>query len=239
MDVQNGLSFRKIPEGGRIQVEGISGSLATVGTDYYGGAIGFTDKMIRFRKVAAMVQLATIFRNRFWENKADNYYLLLATAGALAANQIAQQGVAADGTARRNALTINLAAFTLGDRNKNKGYGNTAQTKLLIYANPRDEEAIDAAFTLTPQALVTARENGTAITSRQIQRVYTFNQYITAGSPLMVLPGQKIQKADAMMPTTFTAPIDPLTLNRVQAVWAINGGAVGDTEQIVQFPILR
>lgn len=239
VDVQDGLSFRKISEGGRIRVEGITGQLVSAGTDYYGGAIGFTDKMIRYRKVAAMVQLATIFRNRFWENKADNHYLLLSTAGALAANQITQQGAAADGVTRRNALTINEAAFQLGNRNKDKGYGNTAKTSLLIYANPRDEEAIEAAFMVTAESLVKARENGTAITGRQIKRIYTFNQYITAGSPLMVLPGQKIQKADAMMPTTFTAPIDPLTLNRLQSVWAIYGAAIGDTQQVVQFPISR
>jgi len=238
-DVQSGLSFRKIEEGGRIKIDGMSGTVVQAGTDYYGGAIGFTDQMIRFRKVAAMLSLATEFRNKFWTNKAANHYTLLAAAGALPANIIAQQGVAADGVTRRNLLTINEAAFQLGDRNKDKGYGDTATAELIIYANPGDEAAIEAAFVVTAAQLVGSRENGTPITKRRIRRIYTFNSAIAPGAPLMILPGQKMQKADIMSPTTFRAPIDPLTLMSWQSVWAIYGAVIADTDQVVKFTIVR
>ena len=39
------------------------------------------------------------------------------------------------------------------------------------------------------------------------------------------------------MPTSYTAPIDPLTLNRHEAVWAIYGAVVADTDQASQLTL--
>jgi hypothetical protein len=231
-NVVNGIHFFKVEEGQRIQVDEISGSLVRAAVDYYGGALGYTDRMIRYRKIPAMLDRAMLFRNKFWSNKADNHYLLLATAGAIAGQTTALQGAAADGSLRRNVKTINKAAFDLTDRLKDKGYGDMATAPLLMYANPFDEDAIEAAFRITTNAQGGAANSGEQITRRRIRRIYTYNSNIVSGSPLLVLPGQKIQKADAMQPTTFTAPKDPLTLNELQAVWAIYGAIVADSEQV-------
>lgn len=228
-DVANSLTFYKVEEGQRIEVAGVTGSKTSAQVEYYGGAIGWTDKMIRFRKVAAMLDLAQIFRNKFWVNKANIHYALLAAAAAL--NVTAFQGVAADGQTRRDIRTINQAAFNLTNRLRNKGYGDMANAPLIMYANPNDEERIEAAFRVVSNALVSTNNRGEQITARRITRIYTYNTSIVAGSPILVLPGQKLQKADAMQPTTYTQEIDVLTLNRVQAVWAIFGAIVADTDQ--------
>jgi hypothetical protein len=228
-DVSNALTFQKVEEGQRIEVAGISGSKATAYVDYYGGAIGWTDKMIRFRKVAAMTDLAMVFRNKFWANKADNHYTLLAAAAA--SNITAYQGAVADGQIRRDIETINKAAFDLGNRCKDKGFGDMANAPMIIYANPYDESRIEAAFKAMTGDLSTALGKAGQITSRRITRIYTYNSNILAGAPVIVLPFQKIQKADAMAPTTYTMAKDPLTLNECQAVWAIYGAIVGDTDQ--------
>lgn len=233
-DVQNGLTFRLIPEGDRVQVDGLSGSLVTCHVDYYGGALGWTDKMIRYRKVAAMVDMAQIFRNRFWSNKADNHYLLLATAAAL--NVTAWQGAAGDGQVRRDIATLNQAAFTLADRCKDKGYGDTAAMELILYANPLDKSRILAAMNATTATLASALGPGTTV-QWTITPIFTFNSNIVSGSPILVLPGNKIQSAEDLPPTTFVAPKDPLTLNEVQAVWSIYGAAVADTDQCQQLTL--
>lgn len=234
-NVANSLTFFKVEEGQRIEVAGLTGTTATATVDYYGGAIGWTDKMIRFRKVPAMIDMAGVFRNKFWSNKANNHYALLAVAAAL--NPVAWQGVAADGRTLRDILTINRAAFLIGNVNRNKGYGNTANSPLVLYANPNDEDRIEAAFRVTSGQLAAARENGISVTGRRISRIYTYNPSIVSGHPLLVLPGNKLQKADAMAPTTYTQEIDVLTLNRVQAVWAIYGAIVGDTDQCYQLTL--
>ena len=189
-DVQNGLSFRLIPEGGRIQVDELSGTVVTAHVDYYGGAIGWTDKMIRYRKVAAMVDMALIFRNRFWSNKADNHYLLLATAAA--GNLTAYQGVAGDGQLRRDIATINRAAYDLANRCKDKGYGDTAAAQLILYYNPLDRGRINAAFQASVAVLAAALGPGHSV-QWNITPIATFNANVVYGSPILVLPGQKIQ----------------------------------------------
>jgi len=239
-DIENGVTFRKVPEGDRIQVDKISGTQQLVYVDYYGGALGFTDKAIRFRKLAQMYMAARAFRNKFYANKADNHYALLAVAAAL--NVIAWQG--AGGTQiQRDIQTINEAAFQLGDLNKDKGYGDTASAGLILYANPADRARIEAAFVVTSQYLAVAAGNigaGAAavqITNQPIRRIYTFNTQIVAQAPILVLPGNKIQRNEALAPTTFVAQDDVLTLNRVQSVWSIYGATVADTDQVCQITL--
>jgi len=236
-NVENGLTFRKIQEGQRLRIEGLKGTLVTAHVDYFGGALGWTDRMIRFRKVAAMVDIAGIFRNNFWRNKADNHYALIRAAGLLNP-LLAWQGVAADGQLRRDIQTLNRAAFNLSNRLKDKGYGNTATAQLVLYANPLDKARINAAIKATTNQTLGV---GIGTVGQQldwnITVIYTYNQSIQAGTPLLVYPYYRLQKADAMQPTTFTAPKDPLTLNEVQAVWAIYGAVIADTEQVERFTL--
>jgi hypothetical protein len=227
-DVANSLTFMKVEEGQRIDVAGFTGTKTTAYVDYYGGALGWTDKMIRYRKVAAMLDLAETFRNRFWSNKANNFYALLAAAGAL--NLTAYQGAAADGQLQRDVQTINEAAFQLTNRCRNKGYGNTADAQLIMYYNPRDKARILAAFQVTTANLAAAGRTGDTI-NYNITLIPTFNTFIVSGTPLLVLPGNKLQRAEGMAPTPYGPEMDLLSLNRVQSVWAIYGGIVGDTDQ--------
>jgi hypothetical protein len=53
----------------------------------------------------------------------------------------------------------------------------------------------------------------------------------------MVLPGGKLQRAEAMAPTTYRAPQDILTLNYVEAVWEIYGAICADIQQIQQITL--
>ena len=234
-NVANSLTFYKVEEGQKIEVAGLTGTKLLAEAEYYGGAIGWTDKMIKGREVPAMIDLAQVFRNKFWTNKANIHYALLATAAALTV--IAWQGVAADGRTLRDILTINQAAYRLGFVNRNKGYGDMANAPMILYANIADEERIEAAFRVTSGQLAAARENGIAVTGRRIRRIYTYNPSIVAGSPILILPGQKIQKADAMQPTTYGPELDILSLNRVQSVWAIYGATVADSDQCIQLTL--
>jgi len=228
-NVENGITFNKVEEGERIEVNKISGTKITAYVDYYGGALGWTDKMIRFRKIPMMVDLAMAFRNRFYTNKADNHYALLATAAAL--HVTAYQGAAADGQLQRDIQTINQAAFTLTNRNKDKGFGDMANAQLLMYANPLDKRRINAAFRATTQAAASANAAIAQQVDYNINVQYTFNSNVTAGSPILILPKNKIQRAEPMPPKTYNAPTDILTLNETQAVWAIYGAIVGDDDQ--------
>lgn len=234
-NVANSLQFYKVEEGQKLEQAGLTGTKVLGEVDYYGGAMGWTDAMMRFREIPAMIDMAQVFRNKFWSNKANIHYALLAVAAALTA--VAWQGVAADGRTLRDILTFNRAANLLGFVNRNKGYGDTANMPFVLFANVNDEERIEAAFRVTSGQLVASRENGISITGRRIRRVYTYNSAIASGSPILVLPGNKLQKADVMTPTTYGPELDILSLNSVQTVWAIFGAAIADEDQCLQLTL--
>lgn len=233
-DAEDSLTFFKVEEGQKIEVGGLSGSRIIAYAEYYGGALGWTDAMIRGRKIPMMIDKATVFRNKFWLSKGNIHYALLATAAGLTV--IGWQGVAADGRTLRDVMTINLAGFQLGNTNKDKGIGSGVNTGFILYANPFDKDRIEAAFRATTANMLASRENGISITDN-IRRIYTYNNSILAGSPILVWPGQKIQKADVMAPTTFGPELDILSLNRVQSVWAIYGSIIADDEQCLQLTL--
>jgi len=226
--VASGLAFQKVPEGGRVQVDKLTGDKVQVFVEKYGGALGWTDEMIRFREVAAINDKALEFANKFYSYQADQFYTLLAAASAL--NITAYQGVVADGELQRDIQTINQAIYDISDANKDKGYGDAANAPLVIYANLLDQRRIEPAFQVSANSLAAAGRTGQSI-MRNVRRYYTMNTAIVSGAPVLVMPGQKIQWAEVLPPTTFTDKVDILTLNMAQSVWSYYGGAVGDTDQ--------
>lgn len=230
-NVTNGIEFQKVEEGGRIEMNGLEGESVFAECDYYGGALGFTDKMIRGRKIPVMLDMAALFRNKFWANKANNHYALISAA---ALNTTLYQGAPAEGQLRRDVQTMNLMAYTLANRCKNKGYGDTANMQFVAYVHLLDKARWEAAQLAGTNILAPALGIGQKI-EYTFRTFYTLNQYIAQGSPIIAIPGQKSQKAEAMAPTTY-APngADPLTLNQFQAVWSIYGAAVADTDQFQQ-----
>ena len=233
-DVANSLHFRLVQEGGRIPVEGLYGTVVTAHVHKYGGSLGWTDEMIRFRKIAAMVDKASIFRNKFFADKAENHYVLLATGAAV--NILAYQGQVADGRLRRDIQTINRGCFDIGNRCKDKGYGDMANARFILYANPLDKTRITAAFSASTSGMQ-AQAGVADVIGYPITVIYTFNSNIRSGHPILVLPGNKNQKAEVMAPTTFTAPIDVLSLINTQAVWSYYGAAIGDTDQLEEITL--
>ena len=111
-----------------------------------------------------------------------------------------------------------------------------ADPGLLLYHNPLDKNRLLAAFNVTTAALANAGQTGQVV-NYNIKLVPTFNTNISSGSPVLILPGRKIQKAEVMGPTVYNQEQDILTLNRVQAVWSIYGGIVADTDQAEQLTL--
>jgi len=224
------LTFKKIAEGGRVEMQGWNAGQVFAFVDYYGGALGWTDAMLRFRQLAKMVDNANFFTWSFWKNKADIHYALLDAAGL--ANITAYVDPTGVGACLANdILTINATVFDIANKCRNKGYGDTANAQYVLYANPADKPRITAALNAQSNYMQMLGWFGTEI-GYNIQPIWTFNEHITAGYPLIVLPGHKLQRADVMQPTTYMAQKDPFTLNEAASCWAIYGSIVGDSDQV-------
>jgi len=196
------------------------------------GALGWTDELIRDRALNILVERAQLFRTKFFVNKADEHYASL-TAAANVNSAITWQtttetvGVNLD----RDRKTINAASGYLANLLKDKGYGDTANANFLLFLNPTAMKA------RIQQALATAN-TGVIIPTQVVWNVtpiYTFNTQMpaTTTTGIMVLPGNKIQRADAMQPTTFMKT-DVATMTYAEYVHAYYGYIVADTDQLVE-----
>lgn len=230
-DVSTSISFQKIEEGARLVKQDFAGAPQFVSCDYYGSAIEWTHRLLATSEPSALIDLMEEFANKFGKNKADNFYSLIFTAAALN-GYLPLQGTASDSRIQRVVKTINKISSGLGRENKDKALGNTAKIPKILYAVPEDEDIIEAAFRVTTAALASGGQDGEAITSSRIKRVYTYNDYVEPDKFIMTLPKGKCQRGEVMSLTAFNSPIDPYTLNKGTAAWAIYGGAIADPEQI-------
>jgi hypothetical protein len=233
LTTQDALTVKKVPEGGRIDVVGASGDKVYFHCNKYGGALGWTYEAIEGREIMQLIRLARRFRSVQYETKSNIGYLLLQTAAA--SNPVTAYQTTGAGQLQNDILTINLAILTLTKRLKDKGYGDMANARVIIYAHRDLENRIGAALRATTNALATAGSSGQQITSRPIDIIYTYNSAISWDKPIVLVPKNGLMKMDYMLPTVMTDKQDILTLNIAQAVWADYGFGVGDTEQCQNF----
>lgn len=230
-DMTSGLTFRKVPEGGRIQVEGLAATLAIARCDSYGGAIGWTDQMIRYRRFPAMQAKAEYFRDEMLKDKAKRHYSLL--AGTITSGRTTSYDTAGSTVVEKDINTLNAAGLAMVTRLKDAYVGDPLMQEMILYVNP----------TLWARISRALRQIGQDVPGQpprvpyNIRYVITQNSYLTSTSgsstatdALLVLPGYKNQKATAMEPTSYF-DFDIQTRTYVQAVWT-DYGAAAEGQQI-------
>lgn len=222
--------WRLIPEGHAVEVSTGSATLTDFEVSKFGAGIGWTQEMITRRQVGRMMDLAMDFRNRFWQDKADRHYTLLTNGSG---NTLGDTG----STTAANITDINTAAFTVLNAVKNTR-NLPVSTNLLLYAPVQARSIIDVALGQLSQAY----NGSTKLVRYNITPMYTFNSNMPSTATgsvytcLMVIPGHKIQMAEAM-PVTFYNDTDVLSLTFIQTAFSFYGAIVADTNQIATFDL--
>ena len=231
-NVTSGLAFKKIPEGGKVSFEGISGSTTTVPVLKYGTGLAVTFEMIEGRKLYQFVDMMEQKRAALYDLWGDIHYGLIQAAGA-AGSETTWQGVATDKTVDRDIQTINLGCYTLGNNNKGKGYGDTANSPILLYASPLFKDRVLAALRTTQAVTVQGSNQGQAV-NHIVEPVFTYNAALTANKGFLVLPGRKLQNSAYKKLFSVGPERDIETLSILESHWTMFGAAVGDTQQVQQ-----
>jgi hypothetical protein len=239
--VDSGLTFKEIPEGGKLEYKGIGGEKVTVDVLKYGAGLGLTWETIEGRKLYKFIDTMNDARSKLFNLWANVHYGLLAAASLVGAGQqIAWQGVATDTILSRDIATINKGAEDLGEVNKDKGFGDTANMPFLLYARPTLRSRINNALRVTSAEVNTGREPGASGTSSvigtvtaNVEPLYTFNASVLANKGLLVLPGNKIQNAAYMQERQLSRE-EQESLNKLIAVWTAFGATVADTDQVFE-----
>jgi len=232
--VTDGVTFKKVQEGHRLEVFGLAGTKSTVYIEKRGGALGWTDEQIRWRKIAAMVDKANTMRNAYYVNKRDEHYALIAAAApAGGTNATTYQGAGTDTRSNRILQTINAGAYALGNRNKDKNYEN--MNNYILYLPESLRTDMEQARALVERSMVTesSQTAGQFISklTYPVRFFYTWSSYVPANTGFLVQPGNKIQRAEPVAPFMLTDS-DILQLTYVMAIWSYYGAAIGDTGQV-------
>lgn len=223
LDVSSGLTFAKVPIGDKIKIYKMEGAKTSVTFDRYGGGLNWDRIWFDDRQYWQVEDTAIEFRNKAYQNRADNFYALI---DAVTTDQnLAWQGVSADSTVTRDVKTLNKAALEILTDLKDSGYGISVNSELVILAPLALKPRIEAALTALNQAV--------AGSSRQV--TYNFRAVYTlmldsATVFYVCLPGKK-NKGGYRMDLTLFNLFDPLAYADTVAGWMRYGGAIGDVEQ--------
>ncbi len=235
VNVAAGLVFELIPEGSKVKIYGISGAAATVKVAKYGAGLAITWEMIEGRKLYQFVDLMQQVRSRLGDLWADTHYALLATAAD--ENAVDYQGLVTDPVVDRDTATLNAGYIEVGDNTKDKGYGDTANVLMQLYAPPALKARINNALRMTQAEANSGRQGGGAgagagssVVEFDIEANYSHNSNLTASEAILILPGNKIQNAAYMREMSFQEK-DISTLNELRTYWSAFGAVIGDTDQ--------
>ena len=228
VDLYDAFSFKKMAEGERLAVYGMSGTKSTIYTAKYGGAIGWNDEVFRFRKLAEMSSMAKLFRARHYRQKADTYYNLI-YQGAVAGGTTTYQGAATDTQLNRDLETVNAAAYTIGNRIKELGY---TMGRYVLYLPENMRTRGQRMRRATDAIIPSGSSNGALVQdlAYNVDIAFTWSTYIPNSKGVLCIPGNKAQWAQIDSPFVLSDS-DILNLTYVQALWDYHGGAIGDSRQ--------
>jgi hypothetical protein len=236
-DVTSGLTFDKIPIGGKLEVKKMWGDKAHVYFDNYGGALGWHQNLFDDEEYWTLEDTAIAFRNAAYYEQAAVFYALIeavAATGAVAWQAPSPAALAAtDATynANRDIRTMNAAAQQIVLAVASKGYGVTPQNAQFIVLTPLQlQERVKNALALNFQAFAGSPS----------QANYGFRPLIATPGMLadtahawVILPGNKLM-AGIRMDLKYYSSYDMLSNTNAQAGWMRYGGAIGDTDQVVR-----
>ena len=213
--------------------------------------LGVTWETIEGRKMYQFIDNITQSRAALYSLWANIHYGLLNAAAvadvsakgqadgfAAAYLRVAWQGESTDAILDRDIATVNLGCARLGEVLKDRGYGDTANARFLLYVSPLYKNRLLQAQRQTTANIGVKTSAGASSVAGQawsnnVDLRFSFNSNITAAKGLLVLPGNKIQNAVYLQELGLSRQ-DQDSLNELQAYWTAFGAAIGDNDQCAQ-----
>jgi len=222
-----------VPAGDKAHVFNITGSTATVAFDKYGAALEWDKTLIEDDEWVQLEDIIFSFRAEMMNHMAQVHYDLLEAAGDAKVAitwQLPEPAALANTvetyTANRDSETINLGAQTMLLANRNKGYGVSASSNLILLSPLQLRKRARKALNLLLQAVT----NSTTNIDYNITLVTTM-MLTTTNAWRLILPGGKLQTG-IRMNLEELKDVDILARSEIQADWMRFGAAVGDSDQI-------
>lgn len=232
LSVESGLTFGKVLTGEKAKIYKMTGTVAEVAFDMYGGGLNWDRKLIDDRQYWTLEDNAIAFRNKAYSSRAANFYGLIEAAGAL--NTTSWQAVTPSSVATsnenydaiRDVNTINAACLAILTALKDSGVGANANSQFVIVAPIALKSRLERAARMLQQPVVGSGQN----LSFNIKINYTL--MLTSNSYYYVCFPKAKSKGGYRMDLTLFDQFDILSYADTMVGWMRYGGAVGDTNQI-------
>jgi hypothetical protein len=219
LDVSSGLTFRKMKNGERVQVEGVSGTEVETPYDLYGGAIGFNKVWWDDADYITIGDLLTIFRAQYYDKRASAFYALI--------------------TALSNAVNFNTGGDLMAKMNgaaakilrdvKDKGYQAAASSEFIVLHPPEKAGDVQAALAIRSDVAQQTAAGKQAAVYRfvPVQSVYIG----AADGPYVILPKRKL-RGGYRMDLTLYGEFDIYSYAEAMSGWGRYAGLLGDSAQV-------
>lgn len=232
LDVEDALSFRKVPIGGKAEIYKMSGTEVEVTFDKYGGGLGWDRILFDDEEYWTIEDNAIAFRNKYFADRATIFYALIdaITSGqnltwqAVTPASYANTGENYD--AIRDINTINAACFQIFNDLKDTGISIGPNSTFGILAPLQLKSRILRAMTVLNSG-ISAGLMGVNYNVRPP----IFTGMLSSSTVYYVfLPGQKCQAGLRKDLEVFTE-FDAASYSEVAVGWGRYKGVIGEVEQ--------
>jgi|SRR6185503_5772755 len=232
LNVASGLTFAKVPTGGKAKVEKFSGTKARVSFDKYGAALEWDRTLIEDRQYWTMEDTMSEFRNKAFSSRAQAFYDMIdavSSAANVAWSAVTPASVATSNEnydAIRDVNTMNDAGISILRALKDKGYGITANTPLVILAPIELRSRLLRANSMIQQAVAGSEKRA------NFSFVFVWTLMLSATDKYYVIYPKGKLKGGYRLNLTLLGDVDVLAYADLMAGWQRYGGAIGDTDQV-------
>lgn len=229
--ITRGVAFRRMAEGEKVRVEGMSGEKFQVYVAWFAAAMGVTEQAIRYRDLQGLADMFNAFRDAYQSKRCGDFYGLINDAGS---NTTSLDTADVSGNALRdNARLINKMYSTLMRRFYGQpGYGSaTGQRVVYLLHQPEATDLVMGSLRSRFQSF----DSSEMLVRYPVVPLMSLNAELWNGKNVedvfMVIPGRKNKKHDELAPTNYQEA-DPCSLSYVNYVWAAYCGCVGEAGQV-------
>jgi hypothetical protein len=232
LDVEDGLSFRKIPTGDKVHIFKMGGAKVSVDFDIYGGGLGWSRKLIDDKKWWTLEDNAVAFVNKQAYDQAAAYIALIEAILSdynVAWQQPQPAGLAVTDNlymANRDVQTLNKAAIDIINDLKDKGYGVDPRNTVFKVLCPLELTGrLNRALGLLLQGF-----GGSPNLVNFKYQLLPTTMLQSTSSYYVCVPKIKA-KAGIRMRLTIFNKFEIESYEDIAVGWYRHGGAIGDQEQ--------
>ena len=245
-NVNNPITWQKIPEGGQVRTQSVTSDKATYSLDDYSTEIGFTRQVMTGRRLYLFIEALMQARASYLKTLSEAHYEVLRTASRTGTGtEIAWAAAPPDSILDRDIATINAGLSKIAQDLKDVTE-NLMSMVYILYCPEQVEERMIAALRARTQQLVEGRAAGAASeVKRKVMVAPTLSGKFgnpavpaeAANRAILIYPGRKLQAADdGTMLDTYRVT-DPKSRNDCRTFWATWGIAAADSRQAVELAL--